>query len=112
MSKKAQWSTAKTALPFQGITTQRIDQGNLTIVRYHLERNASFPLHRHPEEQSVVVIEGNCTLRTEQDTLELSAGDLVHCSSMEPHGITAGDEGVIFLNIVTPRRTEDRTEYI
>lgn len=112
MSIKAQWPTAQKKNPSKGITTHRIDQGNLTIVRYTFESNASFPLHRHPEEQTVVIISGSCTMRTEQETLELTDGDLVHCSPMEPHGIKAGDDGTVFLNIITPRRTEDRTEYL
>lgn len=112
MSIKTQWSTAQIENPFQGITTHRIDQGNLTIVRYTLESNASFPLHRHPEEQTVVVIGGSCTLRTVQETLELTEGDLIHSVSMEPHGITAREGGVVFLNIITPRRKENRTEYL
>jgi hypothetical protein len=47
MTIKAQWSTAQKTIPFQGITTHRIDQGNLTIIRHALESNSSFPLNRH-----------------------------------------------------------------
>jgi quercetin dioxygenase-like cupin family protein len=112
MAIKANWSTATKGNPFQGITTHRIDQGNLTIYRYSLEGTASFPLHRHPEEQTVVVMEGSCTLKTDQQSIDLFVGDLVHSVSMEPHGITAGKDGVVFLNIITPRRTEDRSEYL
>jgi quercetin dioxygenase-like cupin family protein len=112
MTMKTNWSTALFGKPFEGITTNRIDQGNLTIYRYTIESHASFPLHRHPEEQTVVVINGSCTLRTDEKSMELGVGDLVHSVSMEPHGITAGDNGVVFLNIITPRRTEDRTEYL
>jgi quercetin dioxygenase-like cupin family protein len=109
---KANWSSAIRGNPFKGITTERIDQGSLTIYRYSIESGASFPLHRHPEEQTVVVMNGRCTLRTDKQTIELAAGDLIHSVSMEPHGITAGEDGVVFLNIITPRRTEDRTEYL
>lgn len=106
------WSTAREGAPQPGIRTHRIDAGNLTIVRYSFEPNASFPLHRHPEEQTIVMLAGSCTLRTDRGRVQLAADDVAYSAPMEPHGVVAGPEGVVFLNIITPRRAQDRTEYL
>ena len=106
------WSEAEVSNPVEGVTSRRIDQGDATYVRYRFEPHASFPLHRHPGAQTVIVLSGGCRFRSGEETHELTEDDVVYSPSMEPHGINAGDEGVEFLNIITPRRTEDNTEYL
>lgn len=112
MTIKTNWSLAKIDMPFKGISTQRIDQGNMTIVQYNMEGNAVFPYHRHPEEQVVIILGGSCKMRTEAITLELSVGDVIYTGPLEPHGITANDDGVTFLNIITPQRKENFLEFL
>lgn len=112
MSELTNWSNGIEKHPFPGITTKRIDLGNLTMVQYSFESNCTFPLHRHPEEQVVMIESGSCTMKTDKGTYELKAGDVAFNPSMEPHGITSGDQGVVFVNLLTPRRTKDLIEYL
>lgn len=92
--------------------SRRVDAGELTLVRYEFEPRANFPLHRHPEQQIVVIFRGSCRIRSGETARALKQGDVAFSPSMEPHGITAGEDGVVFLNIISPRRTRDRTEYL
>jgi quercetin dioxygenase-like cupin family protein len=112
MAELTSWSKGIVKNPVPGITTERVDQGDITMVKYTFEPHKTFPLHRHPEEQVVVVIQGSCTLRAGDNTYQLSAGDIGFNPSMEPHGITSGSDGVVFLNLIAPRRTKDQIEYL
>ncbi|MEH7253599.1 dimethylsulfonioproprionate lyase family protein [Neobacillus niacini] len=112
MAERTCWSEGVLKNPVEGITTERVDQGDLTMVKYSFEPNKTFPMHRHPEEQVVVILQGSCTLKAGDQSYELSVGDIAFNPSMEPHGITSGAKGVVFLNIITPRRTQDLIEYL
>ncbi|MBM4764877.1 dimethylsulfonioproprionate lyase family protein [Bacillus sp. B15-48] len=112
MAELTCWEKGITKNPVQGITTERVDQGNMTMVKYSFEPNKTFPLHRHPEEQVVVVLKGSCTMRAGDKSYELKVGDIAFNPSMESHGITSGSEGVVFVNLITPLRTQDLIEYL
>lgn len=112
MAEQTCWTEGIVKHPVEGITTERVDQGDLTMVKYTFEPNRTFPLHRHPEAQVVVVLEGSCTMIAGDKRYKLSAGDIAFNPSMEPHGITSSHEGVVFLNLITPRRTNDQIEYL
>ncbi len=112
MAEPDRWSGADLSRPVEGVTSRRIDQGDVTYVRYRFDPGASFPLHRHPGSQTVVVLRGECRFRSGGETFDLTSDDLVFTPSMEPHGIDAGKEGVELINVITPRRTEDNTEYL
>lgn len=112
MAECMNWMNGSSNTPFPGITSERVDLGNMTIVNYRFEPHASFPAHRHPEEQVVIVLSGTCTMEAGGHTYELTAGSMVVNPSMEWHSITSGDDGVAFLNLITPRRSGNTIEYL
>jgi quercetin dioxygenase-like cupin family protein len=89
--------------PHPGIERQSFDTDAATIVSYRFEAGASFPLHRHPEEQITIVEEGQVDFLLGSETRQLSAGDWVVTAPETPHGIVAAEDAR-FLAIIIPRR--------
>ena len=71
---------------------------------YSFEPGASFPLHRHPEEQITLILEGSVELTVQGDTSILEAGGWSVVGGDVEHGITAGPEGARIVAIIVPRR--------
>lgn len=90
--------------PFPGVRRQALSTRRATVSRYTFGPAASFPLHRHPQEQITLIESGSVELTIAGDRVDLGAGDW---SVVEPdveHGITAGAEGAIVFAIVSPPR--------
>lgn len=105
------WQTLPAAHPFPGVESRRYDAGEWTLIHYRFAPGAVFPLHRHPEGQTVVVLRG--WLRARQGAEPgwvLQAGEGWTVGPGEPHGMAAGPEGAEFLNCIAPRRQLDRNE--
>jgi quercetin dioxygenase-like cupin family protein len=72
----------------------------------HLEPNAVGRIHSHPEEQWGVLLEGECIRIQYEDEVPMVAGDFWHTPGGVPHGIRAGAEGALVLDIFSPLRPE------
>lgn len=90
--------------PQPGVTTRRRDFAHMTVVLYEFIPEATFPLHHHPEEQLVVMLDGSCRFTVGTEELALRAGQSAIAPPHVPHGCHAGPEGCRFLNILSPRR--------
>lgn len=90
--------------PYRGVTTRRRDFAQMTVVLYEFDPNASFPLHHHPEEQLVVMLDGTCNFTVGDQMLHLSEGESTLAPPGVPHGCHAGPMGCLFLNILAPKR--------
>lgn len=92
-----------------GITTRVFpgDQAMISVVR--LEPNAKGRIHSHPEEQWGVLLEG-CAVRI-QDGKEtaVAPGDFWRTPSDVPHGVIAGPEGALILDVFSPPREAYKT---
>jgi len=96
--------------PYEGIERRAFDAAGATVTSYRFEPGASFPIHRHPQEQITLIQEGSVELSAYGEKTSLRAG---HWSVVAPdveHGITAGPEGARFIAIVVPGR-ESSTAY-
>lgn len=112
MSDTTGWQAGRHKNPYPGIESSTVDYGVATFVHYRFAPHARFPLHRHPEAQTVIVLQGSIVCRTPGRERTLGAGELIACEAWEPHGITAGADGAEFINVVVPLRTVDRTEVL
>lgn len=106
------WDQAEEKTPFMGVRTRRVDQGSLTLIRYSMEPKIEYPMHRHPGEQTLLILEGGCELEAAHQVLSLSPGDIAYTPSMEPHRITAGKMGVVFVAMINPKRDESSVEFL
>lgn len=99
------WAAVPARRPYAGIVQRRMDTRHATVVRYELEPGARYPLHAHPEEQLVHVVEGEIRFQVGRRVLHLRRGDLLHVPGEVVHGAEGGgDATAVFLNIVMPRR--------
>jgi quercetin dioxygenase-like cupin family protein len=91
--------------PFAGLTRRTIDATKATVNEYAFQPGASFPIHRHPEEQVTLVLEGTVSLTVEGETTQLEPGGWSVVGGDVEHGITAGPDGARIVAIIAPRRT-------
>jgi quercetin dioxygenase-like cupin family protein len=90
--------------PFGGVERRGFDSQRASVVEYSFERGASFPVHRHPEEQILVVERGSLTLFVAGAWQELRSGEWAVIEPAVEHGITAGGSGARFLTVLVPKR--------
>ena len=93
------------AEPYEGLRRRTFDSAGSTVNEYSFEPGASFPLHRHPEEQVTLVLEGRVEWTVDGESSTLAAGSWSVVGPDIEHGITAGPEGARIVAIITPRRT-------
>jgi quercetin dioxygenase-like cupin family protein len=90
--------------PYPGLRRRTFDSAGATVNEYSFEPGASFPLHRHPQEQITVVLDGEVEMTIAGSASPLSAGAWSVVGPGVEHGITAGPGGARILAIVVPRR--------
>ncbi|MCC3155339.1 cupin domain-containing protein [Hymenobacter sp. BT770] len=74
----------------------------LRILLLALQPGAQLKEHTAPGPISVQVVEGHVTFHTEQQTAELTEGQMVSLHAGIPHSVTAREESVFLLTIATP----------
>lgn len=92
--------------PYEGINRRVLTTSKATVQEYFLEPDATFPLHRHPQEQLTLVLEGELSFTSGGDGHQLTAGSWSVVLGDVDHGITAGSAGARFLAILVPPRKE------
>lgn len=90
--------------PFAGVSKRSFDSAGATVSEYRFEPGATFPLHRHDQEQITVVESGELRMTIGGEEHELPAGGWSVVAGGVEHGITAGAAGARFLAVVVPRR--------
>lgn len=94
----------------EGITTRIFPgrQAMLSVVR--IEPNAEGRIHSHPQEQWGVMLEGTAVRIQDDREHAVKAGDFWCTPGGVLHGIRAGPEGAVILDVFSPPRDEYRTE--
>lgn len=92
----------------EGIATRIFPgaQAMLSVVR--LEPGAQGKIHNHPQEQWGVMLEGSATRIQGGEEHAVKAGDFWCTPGDVPHGIRAGAEGAVILDVFAPPRDEYR----
>jgi quercetin dioxygenase-like cupin family protein len=90
--------------PFPGVRRRHFDAEGATVTEYRFEPGATFPNHRHAQEQITMVVDGTLSMTIEGEASELGPAGWSVVGPEIDHGITAGPEGARFLAVVTPRR--------
>jgi quercetin dioxygenase-like cupin family protein len=90
--------------PYPGLRRRTFDSAGATVNEYSFDPGASFPLHRHAQEQITLVLDGDVELTVAGERASLTAGAWSVVGPDVDHGITAGPNGARILAIIVPRR--------
>jgi quercetin dioxygenase-like cupin family protein len=100
------YATLPAEEPYPGLVRRAFDAQGATVTSYTFAPGASFPLHRHVQEQITIVDAGTLTLTIGERVEEQGAGDWSVIAGGIEHGITAGPGGARITAIVVPRRSD------
>ena len=89
-----------------GIDTAIVCGNNLTLSFAVIQPGASGPMHSHPNEQMIVVLEGTVDIVLESKAYGLKAGEVMTVPSNLPHTGIGGERGSRLLEIFTPARKD------
>jgi quercetin dioxygenase-like cupin family protein len=90
--------------PYPGVRRWSFDSDGATVTRYEFGPGASFPIHRHEQEQITVITGGAVTFTVDGAPQPMQAGDWSVVGPGVEHGMVAGPDGVDFVAMVVPRR--------
>jgi quercetin dioxygenase-like cupin family protein len=104
LGRSGSFRTIESDEPYPGVVRRAFDADRATVTRYEFAARARFPLHKHHQEQIVVVEEGVVEFTVGSDRQRLGPGDFSVVPPEVEHGLQAGDVGARFLAIIVPRR--------
>lgn len=102
LAAEGEWQPA-----MPGITKRTLEGGRMTYIRYRFEPEAVFPLHRHGQEQLVILGGGSARCEIENSVTEMQPGEAIFIPFDAPHRITAGADGALIHCVLSPRRTAE-----
>ena len=83
------------------------EQAMISVVR--LDPGAVGQIHHHPEEQWGICRSGNGVRIQEGERIAVKAGDFWCTPGNVPHGIEAGEEGMVVVDVFAPPRGAYKT---
>lgn len=99
--------------PFPGVNRNAFSSAHSTVTSYNFEPGGTFPIHRHPEEQVTLILEGTVHFTVDGVEHKLGPGEWSVIDGGIEHGITAGADGARFIAIVSPaRQRSDQYEVV
>ena len=104
MGSSGRFDSLETETPYPGVRRRTVQSDRMTLTEYTFEPGASFPLHRHNQEQITLIEAGEVHLSVAGATETLAAGSWSVLPGGVEHGITAGDAGARIVAILSPRR--------
>jgi quercetin dioxygenase-like cupin family protein len=104
MAASGRFAGLEAETPYPGVRRRTVQAERMTVSEYTFEPGASFPLHRHAQEQVTLVEAGEVRLTAGGTTAVLGAGAWSVMPGGVEHGITAGPEGARIVAIISPRR--------
>jgi len=89
-----------------GVRIQVVSGEKLMFSRVVIEPGAAVPEHSHPHEQFGLVLEGDGQFTIAGETRRVVAGDYYAIPGGVTHGVVAGPQGGVFLDVFSPPREE------
>jgi quercetin dioxygenase-like cupin family protein len=90
--------------PYPGVVRRAFHGQSATVTAYEFRPGASFPVHRHAQEQITLIDQGAVRMTIGDRELDLAAGGWSVVPPNVAHGITAGEAGARITAIIVPRR--------
>lgn len=95
--------------PLPGVTQYLVWGDKIMLSYTPLEPNVSLPLHNHPQEQLMIVIDGELSFTDGDETRHMKPNDAALFPPNVMHGGTAGPNGCVFMDIFSPPREDFKT---
>ena len=89
---------------YAGVQRRSFSSEQATVTSYSFAPGATFPLHRHTQEQITLVEAGDVEMTVGDCVEPLAAGEWSVVASEVEHGIRAGSDGAMIVAIIVPRR--------
>ncbi|MDR7554945.1 MAG: cupin domain-containing protein [Armatimonadota bacterium] len=100
------WATV-----YPGVRRRQVDAARMTMTLYRFDPGGRFPLHRHPQEQLVVVLEGALTFTGAGQAVTVVPEHVLVVPPDVPHEAVAGPAGALVVSVVAPAR-RSATDYV
>ena len=104
MPSSGSFADIEAEAPYPGIVRRTIHSERMTLSEYTFMPGATFPLHRHAQEQVTLIEAGAVRLTAGGATETFAAGAWSVMPAGVEHGITAGPDGARIVAILSPRR--------
>jgi quercetin dioxygenase-like cupin family protein len=107
MSNFYDWSKEEGEEVMPGDLIWRVTGETVQVIRAEIAAGSDFPLHTHPHEQIIVVLQGALSFTVGTEVKIVKAGGVIHAPSGVPHGgRVVGEETVITLEAFHPPRED------
>jgi len=93
-----------TITPSPGVHIQPLSGAAVMLSRVTLEPGSAAPVHTHDEEQMGIVISGSGDFELDGEVRRVGPGDTYHAPPGVPHGVVAGPEGCVVVDVFSPPR--------
>jgi quercetin dioxygenase-like cupin family protein len=103
-AEKADCCTEKTKVRL--LLTREMGAENFAMRLFEMEQGGYSPLHKHPWEHEVFVLEGKGAVSDGQKTLALKAGDVAFVASNEQHQFRNNSDKSFKFLCLTPSNKE------
>jgi quercetin dioxygenase-like cupin family protein len=88
------------------VRARRVQGEHITLAVVELEPNAIVPEHHHVAEQLGIVLAGEMIFTIDGETRTLGPGGTWRILSDILHGVTAGPNGAVVIDVFTPVRSD------
>ena len=89
-----------------GVLGRAVQGDRITMAVVELAPNTIVPDHDHPNEQLGIVLKGSMTFTIGGERRELLAGDTYNIPANVVHGVVAGAEGGVAIDVFSPVRSD------
>jgi quercetin dioxygenase-like cupin family protein len=100
----------QTLAPFdvwgEAVRARKVEGRNITLAVVELAPGAVVAEHRHPQEQLGICVTGSVTFTVGDETRQLGPGGTWRALSNVPHGVTAGPDGAVVIDVFAPIRDD------
>jgi quercetin dioxygenase-like cupin family protein len=89
---------------WDGLLARTVHGNRMTLTLIELEPGTAVPEHSHENEQMGVLLQGSMTFTIGEETKELGPGATWTILAHVPHGVVAGPEGSVLVEVFSPVR--------
>jgi quercetin dioxygenase-like cupin family protein len=119
------WATPKdrekyTVRPYEEVHITELSPGafshlfwgeNIMVSFLTMKAGSIFPLHSHPEEQIMIVVDGYCDEVIEDKIYRVEKGDVIHLASNLVHGAFLRETDCKVIDIFSPVREDYKQKH-